>query len=124
MPSAIVKHVAEAIYDNMNVTEPPDLTLATVYAEAAIDAMRNAVKCTKNGCQTDDIFLNQIIDEALKGERDARRGNPPATVERVAQEIWSVRRRLQILEDGAKQLVGVGDFNDRIDGQSWASKVK
>ncbi len=55
----IVEKVAEAIEDNEGMNP---ITIAKV----AIEAMRDLVKMTSGGYQSDDIILNEYIDKALK----------------------------------------------------------
>lgn len=63
--SEIFERVTKAIYDNMDVADGLDSTAAAHYAQAAIEAMRDLVKCTPRGATVDDILFNRYIDVAL-----------------------------------------------------------
>lgn len=64
----IINKVAYAIAKASGINDYFKDSIPDEYREeaiAAIEAMRDLVKMTKNGCQTDDIILNKYIDKAL-----------------------------------------------------------
>lgn len=54
--------MADAVAMNYHHNE----VIFTVYAKAALEAMRVLVKNDPKGCQTDDEMLQKYIDTALK----------------------------------------------------------
>jgi len=65
----IIEHVARRMQqftENINWESSNKQLKYIMMACEAIKAMRDLVKMTPDGCQVDDIILNEYIDKALK----------------------------------------------------------